>query len=458
MGIHDHKIHKAEVEEAVRDLLVNTVPMLAQHLDENFEREHRNDPSKLILVFHEMGVNIRQIGRVRYNSKNDEIKKLLLVEALVRTMKCQLRSLYREMMSQLTVPNDQIFKSITSEFLNLILGTNENSEDSDFYWNGELKEKLQEKFEKILSPAELEMSNVKDLIDYNDKILILNRLKSLMNIEFQANCYETYNNTNFIDSFFFVDSDIVSIESKVKHINLVDYAGGMALIYKVKESTNNQANERILGSAQEMLTNALRSTAGSLDTSFQLANVFHMLNKSTSSGNSVYYSKAVSLYETIIKNFPKFIDGYIRYGELLKEYPKHKEAKEIYHKIFEFDPGNHLALYSIANLYVHKLQKTNFVSSKLLSRTEKSLVDATSVKTEDKELLSKGNFLFGSYIDFYLKNPKVKYQDPIVDTFKEGELEDYLSKKSVFYFNTALELNPFIAPLSKRNLPQNLRV
>ena len=57
MGAHDNKIHKGEVKEAYRHLLLEIVPKLAQKIDENTLRDIKN--LHFPILFHEMGVNLR---------------------------------------------------------------------------------------------------------------------------------------------------------------------------------------------------------------------------------------------------------------------------------------------------------------------------------------------------------------------------------------------------------------
>ena len=125
-------------------------------------------------------------------------------------MKSHLRALYREKMSQLTVPNDESFREITTSFFNLVLGSNIYAEKSIEYWEGPLKKKMLEKYELILSNMEIDMKiQVKNLLDDSLMVLLLKRLQKLMGIKFTKKCVKNFDCKDLLSSdFTFIISDV----------------------------------------------------------------------------------------------------------------------------------------------------------------------------------------------------------------------------------------------------------
>lgn len=196
---------------------------------------------------------MRHIGRVRLNSKKEEVREILLVEALARTIKAQLRALYRERMQQLTAPSSDPFLEITVEVFNLVIGSGEYSDKSKLYWEGILKEELVGKFEKIFSEKELaENLTLRSRVDWRSACQLVCRLAEMMNIKFSESANKEFT-TQKISQLILVISDVVSVDTKVKHLNLIDYAAGMAMVYKSVNADPSTA-KRLLSSAEETLT------------------------------------------------------------------------------------------------------------------------------------------------------------------------------------------------------------
>eukprot|EP01091_Cochliopodium_minus_P008798 TRINITY_DN2050_c0_g2_i9.p1 TRINITY_DN2050_c0_g2~~TRINITY_DN2050_c0_g2_i9.p1 ORF type:complete len:1349 (-),score=401.15 TRINITY_DN2050_c0_g2_i9:136-4182(-) len=464
MGIHDNKVHKAEVKEAFKHLLIEIIPSLAQSLDERFEKEHKNDPSEFILVFHEVGVNMRQIGRVRFNSKNETIKKLLMVEALARTMKSHLRALYREKMSQLTVPNEEVFREITISFMNLIFG-NINQTKSEQYWNGVLKEKLVEKFEKILSPGEMEPNfQIRTLVDDLDMLVLLKRFIKMMNIKLSKGCSDLFFHSGAqLSTILFLVTDIVSVDTKVKHLNLIDYASGMSLVYKIKEMKNYDTTNRILNTAQELLTNAQKSTSGHIETTFQLANVFQLMIdvEQQFSLKTELYQRAKTIYKSNIKSLPEHKMSWIRLGDLELCMAYYEKAEKRYKEIFSSLPEDIDCLYSLANFYYQRLRAfyersiNHGVSDvELVKSCEEMLEKCISLSLNDVQSTSKSYYLYGLLMNLILRHKRKALDTHYgINEYSSEDRELFYIKKSAKFYNVAAEATPYLIPQILQNYP-----
>jgi hypothetical protein len=248
-GKHDHKIHVKEVKEAYKFLLLNVIPKLAQSLD----FKDMIEINQLTMLFHEVGVNMRQIGRVRFMSKKDQVKRILLIEALARCIKTQLRFLFRKQMKQLSVPSDDCFKTIAVDLFNLVVRSQKYLEKSTIYWKESLKNKLTEKYEKLLSESESD-KDLYLLLERDDLTVLLKRVCEMVNIKLSPPSLQDLSNPAIKkEDLVFVISDFLSIDTKVKKINLIDYAEGMSLIYRT-DGLNEKSTERLLSEAEKILT------------------------------------------------------------------------------------------------------------------------------------------------------------------------------------------------------------
>jgi hypothetical protein len=79
-----------------------------------------------------------------------------------RVVKNKLRTLLRNRMKQLKVPLEDPYRRLVVEYLNVVLGSSEQSEE---YWERKIKPALQGSFLSALSDAEAKASyNLKSLI------------------------------------------------------------------------------------------------------------------------------------------------------------------------------------------------------------------------------------------------------------------------------------------------------
>ena len=119
-----------EVLRASERLVRDVVPALAALLAEmNSLEVHALDVS---VVFHYHGVNMRHIGLVRSHipasTKTAQIRTKLLNQIIVRTLKNICRDFQRRWMRSEQSSSDQGMFLLLSQFLNLIVGSHENSE------------------------------------------------------------------------------------------------------------------------------------------------------------------------------------------------------------------------------------------------------------------------------------------------------------------------------------------
>jgi len=146
--------HNAEVREATQHLLAHNVPRLASALSEVVESALESgqlDQLYLSEHFHLQGVNMRYIGQVLRHTVHRPTAALLLLEAISRVVKAELRQALREEMIRLKVPLMAPYRRLIVRLLNRVFGGDDDSDPDhqqkvSAYWDQCIIPKLKSKF------------------------------------------------------------------------------------------------------------------------------------------------------------------------------------------------------------------------------------------------------------------------------------------------------------------------
>ena len=194
------------------------------------------------------------------------------MEAVARTIKSQLNELMRLEMQSCSLPSEKPFRQVVLDLFNMVLGN--NSEFSSCYWNTQLKQKLQAKFSRILS--EQESGDGYELSSLIPTLLLFERLQEITSVAISAEAMEQLRFAS--NDFELVDPDI-QLHSRIVHLNLIDYADGMALYYEANNKTDNTNTQlRLLSLARKRLESSL-SQSGNFNymATLQLGNISRAL-------------------------------------------------------------------------------------------------------------------------------------------------------------------------------------
>jgi len=240
---HSPKEHNKEIKDATEYLTDVLVPAFVPELTRLFTTAKRNgdlESLKLTEIVHRRGINIRYLGILRKHMKDQDGKALLFVEMCARVIKNNLRLRLREQMRKLQLPLEEPYRRLVVDYLNLILGHNDQSEE---YWANNIKMSLVRKFEYALSEEEEQQDfPLKCLLDvFSDiridgKLLLFNRLQKFCGLKFTHRLNEEFtNNKNCWVSRGeqpLDDTDLEEVGLRVKHMNIVTYAQGYFLHLK----------------------------------------------------------------------------------------------------------------------------------------------------------------------------------------------------------------------------------
>ena len=311
-----YKAHNAEVREIWAMLLNVIIPHFASEIDaldasssaeESFlATSVLRDGKALLTEIHRRGINCRLIGRLRsLLTRNGEARKFLLQEMIVRTAKSHLGTLWRAKMTETGIPSEEPTLSITIFFFNLLVGQHPASPQ---YWEAHMVPSLLAKFPDALS--EDEIASPSSLITLHglsiDRIVLA--VCRRMGIELSKPLLEDL--TAKPDHVMFALPDLIRLESHVSHLNIIDYAQGMACLYEAVERTSctsaEDYNPAFLSTQNRLLTMAeqcLKSSSSAISDSHQamldLANCQRLLG-TTSKGASFcqsYFATAVQMIE-----------------------------------------------------------------------------------------------------------------------------------------------------------------
>lgn len=136
-------------------MLQEVIPPFGKELDKVFHNAWRDETLlyvKIPEVVHAKGINIRHLGRIRKRTCNIFARTFLLIEMVVRVVKCEVRYQLRQRARELRNPFEEPFKRLVIDILNRVLAT---TPESDHYWNTTIKKKIVTKFPEALSEEEM---------------------------------------------------------------------------------------------------------------------------------------------------------------------------------------------------------------------------------------------------------------------------------------------------------------
>ena len=105
------------------------------------------------------------------------------------------------------------------------------------------------------------------------------------------------------------------------------------------------------------------------------------------------YKEALEIYESIIEQYPKYLDCYLRMGCISQSKGKYNEAIEHWNKVLELDPDNAEARSLLGNLYTSREQWR-------LAQTEfETLLNRDKTSKDPYAMLALGNIYYNAKWD-----------------------------------------------------------
>ncbi|EGG24812.1 leucine-rich repeat-containing protein [Cavenderia fasciculata] len=230
----------------------------------------KNETPKMLSTLneeiHRLGINLRHMGRIRHFSLSLKVRDLLLLEMTARSIKTIIKDEMRSKMKEVQGLSEEPFKQIVILIFNQVL------DYQSLIWK-RIRERIKSKYSLAfmkLDPRgsgtiiEEQEENWMDSINPRN---LFERLQYLTGISLSPIAQHEFTRDPF--SFQFVDSDIQEIYANVKHMNIVDYAEGMALSMAAK-SKSGREQLRLLKMATSKFQSSLKSNPDNFDCICQL--------------------------------------------------------------------------------------------------------------------------------------------------------------------------------------------
>eukprot|EP01125_Pyxidicula_operculata_P011795 TRINITY_DN385_c1_g1_i1.p1 TRINITY_DN385_c1_g1~~TRINITY_DN385_c1_g1_i1.p1 ORF type:complete len:1249 (+),score=314.60 TRINITY_DN385_c1_g1_i1:1159-4905(+) len=317
--------HNAEIKDACKRLFTELIPTFAKttlvqsseeilvtpsqpQMIEKFEKYLNNiTPDEIVLRVHRAGINIRHLGFVRMNVKNEYISKLILEEMVARVIKDQIYASTRETMKKLKIPSDEPYRAVIVDIINQLFVENRTN-----YWTKDVKVKLMDKFLNSLFANEVDSSfNLLTLINIPNLIKRLGQLTNIY-ISPQAIGVLDFGTTKI------VDSDLSELDAKVKGMNIVSEASAMVLYYEALQRKGSEAN-RLFQKAIDKFKEAIVSSPNSRFAFYAFGKMLHNIAKITPDGDTSIYllTNAIEKLEQAVHIDPRFFEGRLELAETL---------------------------------------------------------------------------------------------------------------------------------------------
>lgn len=145
------RVHNQEIEEATLYLYNEIIPQFSNELVHLANKLFAKGLKRLT---HNHGINIRMLGRCRSSIAPyfQYHRFIILLECVSRVIKNAIRAKLRKTAKQSEGIGESSYKKSVIKIMNLVFS---DGEDSQNYWNGPLKQWIQEKFQYIFSSSEL---------------------------------------------------------------------------------------------------------------------------------------------------------------------------------------------------------------------------------------------------------------------------------------------------------------
>lgn len=363
---HGAAVHNRELARATLVLTTELIPQFAPEFTSSLQAEARvHGWMKGMALFrvseqlHRRGINIRYLGLLRKHTAHNDVRTFLLIEIFSRVIKNLLRLLLREKMKLLRVPLEEPYRRLVIEYLNLLFG---ESDRSDEYWNTVIRKNVQANFPDALTAEEASDNFfLKPTLtffsaeDVDGKYLLFCRIASMAGLKISAatrnDLEERPNSWAPRGNEPFDDVDLESIETRVKHMNVVNQTIGYNYMMQANDKFGRDpaAAERLLRLALARFQEALDSDVRNPETLCNLAVVSVRLLECSASGLSGhlldeddpsvmaiegYFLRAVhecpkdewTIRSRILCHYANFLEKIERHGEAEKQYLASLEA------------------------------------------------------------------------------------------------------------------------------------
>ncbi|KAL6078670.1 Histidine kinase A, variant 2 [Balamuthia mandrillaris] len=260
------KLINDELREASRVLEQETLPALASAINNDTSslwRKHgsnlrllrddcwdsknnrfldsQQDIKHLVVLLHREGLNVRYLGKLRELIREKKLRKLLLMEMIVRVSK----NLLREQMRNAASPDPKVYHALTSSFYNALFRLSSSSSSSSTSPSSSTISKAEAKLELwtellpkgIQRRFDVDISSDKSFLQPEklDKRWMFNRLNKVSGIIWTKRSRKNFYQQQKKMMFFFKEEDVKELEVVVDRLHLVSFYDGYVLFQEGKK-------------------------------------------------------------------------------------------------------------------------------------------------------------------------------------------------------------------------------
>eukprot|EP01132_Coremiostelium_polycephalum_P000614 gene614-763_t len=238
--------------------------------------------SQLTEIIHREGVNIRYLGYIRNYITEPQLKRILLTEIVARVLKNIMREELREKMKLLKSLEADSYIQVVMDFFNIVLG--EPKKLHERLWLSILKNEILLRFDNSLSIEEREENF--DIRNSIDIYYVFVRIQMMTGIKLaEVSMRELKKDYK---TFRVVLPDIISMDVRVKHMNIISLAEGNALSLQCMKG-DGRGSERLFKLATNKFEEAIRSTPDNKDILNEYAGVLKEMALTVGRDDAITY-------------------------------------------------------------------------------------------------------------------------------------------------------------------------
>jgi len=237
-GTLDAEQFNREVHQASLFLLNHRIPELAAFLD--LIPQSAIPVLNLSKEFHRMGVNMRHLAIVCYQTRSVPMKKKLLREIIVRTLKNNVRECMRKshQKGSSAFPSSYAMKSALVELFNVLMRSDlsdQGKHRSKILWEHIFRTEVYTRF-GVRALTEMKDESFKSIFNAH-AYSILTDVCDRCGIQLKMSTLSNLASVKNTSDFWFVVSDVVGFTSSLKSLTLFDQATGTSLLHQAEEKS-----------------------------------------------------------------------------------------------------------------------------------------------------------------------------------------------------------------------------
>ena len=322
----------------------------------------KRDGESLVLQMHEHGINTRYLGLLYFHMEHEGDRNWMthiFVEMVSRTVKSQVRLLWREAQFKRNLQCLSIDKAITASYFNVLLG---RSDEGRVFWKQKLVPAMELKYppfkwntKEPLLQTMIEESRKMGLQDV--RCLIFKNTTRKLGIRLMSITWEELSQrpNGFERAQPLTATDITDLSAQTKEMDIANIASGFVLKARATMAPTDDERQRLLTLAVEKFSGALQGNPNNQETLQDLGECYAAMGRDEKSWD--LFTRATVLAPDDTVTWFKFAISLVKQG-------RSDEAEECFLRSLEACPMHSNCCFSYADFLVN--HRKNFADAELL--------------------------------------------------------------------------------------------